>query len=222
MERCARLIIACSNQLLRECLASALSKRAVFEAIDHCCLEETRRKVIGHDALLLDFSRPGDEMLELVRDLSRPPDPVKILLFCVESAESEVLRYIEAGAKASLTTETSLAEMCPMIERVLGGEVVYPPRIASSMFGRLAELSSERQRHRRLEAMILTTRELQVLRCVAAGLRNTAIASRLQISIHTVKNHVHNILGKLEVRDRAGAVALAFQRGWLEVPGPTP
>lgn len=216
MERCARLMITGSNQLLRECLASALIKRAAFAAVDHCCPQEMRGRMSGHDALLLDLSQPLAETLALVRDLSGPPNSVKILLFGVDSAsESDVLRYIEAGAKASLSAEASLAEMCPVIERVLGGEVVYPPGVASSMFHRLAELSAQRQRCRRLEATILTLREDQVLHFLAEGLGNSAIASRLQISVHTVKNHVHNILDKLEVKDRMAAVALASQRGWL-------
>ncbi len=221
MERCARLMIIGSNRLLRECLAATLIKRPEIEAVGHCRHpEETKREIADHDALLLDFSLPQDGTLQLVRELSRPPSSVKILLFGVDSAtESEVLRYIEAGAKATLAIDASLEDMCQVIGRVLGGEVVYPPKIASSMFHRLAELASEQRRSRRLEAMILTPRELQVLQLLAAGLRNTTIASQLQISVHTVKNHVHNILDKLQVGDRMEAVALAFQREWLDDSG---
>ena len=218
MERNARLVIIASNQLLRECLASALIDFAQLENVDHYGHpEEMQGDPATYDALLMDISQPWDRALQFVRDLSRVPNPVKILLLGVDpSAEAEAMRYIEAGARASLPVETTFEEMCGVIERVLAGEAVYPPSIASSMFSRLAELASEQRRNRRLEAMILTPRELQILRLLADGLRNTTIASRLQISVHTVKNHVHHILDKLEVGDRTEAVAQAIQRGWLE------
>ncbi len=218
MEQNARLTIIASNQLLRECLASALIEFAQLERVDHYGHPEEMREVpAAYDALLIDISQPWDKALQFVRELGRRPNPVKIVLLGVDaSKEAEAIRYIEAGARASLTVETTFEEMCQVIERVLDGEAVYPPSIASSMFSRLAELAAEQRRNRRLEAMILTSRELQILRLLADGLRNTTIASRLQISVHTVKNHVHHILDKLEVGDRSEAVAQARQRGWLE------
>ena len=151
MEPGARVMVIASNRLLRECLASALTDCTRLKHVDHVSHpDQIEQDPSAYDALLIDISQPWDEALEFVRDLSRPPTSVKILLFGVDaSADVEAVRYIEAGAKASLTTDTTFEEMCGVIDRVLAGEAVYPPSIASTMFSRLAELASEQRRNRR-------------------------------------------------------------------------
>ena len=83
------------------------------------------------------------------------------------------------------------------------------------MFARLAELSRERARSERVEALELTPREMEILQLIAEGLSNRSIAERLSLSVYTVKNHVHHILEKLHVQDRREAVEHAYARHWL-------
>jgi DNA-binding NarL/FixJ family response regulator len=83
------------------------------------------------------------------------------------------------------------------------------------MFARLAELSKLRRRTGALESLVLTERELDILRLMAAGLSNRQIATRLTLSYHTVKNHVQNIFRRLGVARRIEAVEYARRQGWL-------
>ncbi len=123
---------------------------------------------------------------------------------------------MEAGARGYLRLSASIAELLESIARLLAGEVVFSPELAPAMFSRLAELTTERRRRRRLEALLLTSRELGILRLLAEDLSNKEIAQQQSLSVHTIKNHVHHILKKLGVRKRSEAVRMALERSWIE------
>ena len=98
------------------------------------------------------------------------------------------------------------------------GEAVVPPALTHLLFARLGELGLERRRRERLEFLDLTPRELEILRLIAEGMSNQRIAERLYLSVHTVKNHVHNMLERLGLGSRGEAVQYAKKRGWLREP----
>ena len=95
------------------------------------------------------------------------------------------------------------------------GEIACSPRVAHSLFQRLASLGRERRRREKLDFLALTPRELEILRLIAAGLSNQEIAKKLFLSVHTVKNHVHKILETIGVHSRWAAVRHAVERGWI-------
>ena len=167
------------------------------------------------DILVIDLNDPEEAATELVRDTRKHCPEVKIVLLGMCHEETSILRCIEAGAGACVSKESSLNELSGVIERVLNGEAVYSPQIAYSMFARLAELSRERARSERVEALELTPREMEILQLIAEGMSNRDIAERLSLSVYTVKNHVHHILEKLHVQDRREAVEHAYARHWL-------
>ena len=167
------------------------------------------------DVLVIDLNDPGEAANELVRGTRKRCPEVKIVILGMCDADSAILECIEAGAGACVSKESSLDELCHVIGRVLAGEAVYSPQIAYSMFARLAELSRERARSERVEALELTPREMEILQLIAESLSNRRIAERLSLSVFTVKNHVHHILEKLQVQDRREAVEHADARHWL-------
>lgn len=214
----ARLVIAGTHSLFRECLASMLDEVSHFQVTHHIGdLSQTLETVEAQcpDILVIDLNDPDDAATELVRSARRQCPEVKIVILGMASAESSILHCIEAGAGACVSKESSLDELCGVIDRVLNGEAVYSPQIAYSMFARLAELSRERARSERVEALELTPREMEILQLIAEGMSNRAIAERLSLSVYTVKNHVHHILKKLDVQDRREAVEHAYARHWL-------
>ena len=218
MSRPARMIIAGTHSLFRECLASMLSKLGRFHVTYHTDdLKRALGKVeeLRPDVLVIDLNDSGDAAVELVRGTRKHYPEVKIVVLGHCNAETVILQCIEAGAGACVSKESSLAELCRVIERVLDGEAVYSPQIAYSMFARLAELSRERARSERVEALELTPREMEILQLIAEGLSNRRIAEKLSLSVYTVKNHVHRILDKLQVQDRREAVEHAYARHWL-------
>jgi len=214
----ARLILAGTHTLFRECLASMLYKIGRFHVTHHTGDLELARVLVGEqrpDVLVIDLNGSDEAATELVRSTRMLVAEVKIVVLGQCNAETVILRCIEAGAGACVSKESSLDELCEVIKRVLDGEAIYSPQIAYSMFARLAELSRERARRERVEALELTPREMEILQLIAAGLSNRQIAEKLSLSVYTVKNHVHHILDKLQVQDRREAVEHAYARHWL-------
>lgn len=209
------ILILSSHRALVECLERILSKGGRYAVRHGTDVEDGMSGPGGRgtDLILVDLGYPVDD-LEL---LFRRRDPsVKILLLGFDpAAEPGNLRWLEAGVDGSLPLDAGLEDMVDAIERILQGEKIYPPKVAFLLFERLAQKARERDVRQRLEALVLTRRELQVLRLLGRRRSNDGIAGELGISIHTVKNHVHNILRKLKVKNRASAVDLAFRRGWL-------
>ncbi len=125
----------------------------------------------------------------------------------VSEAEPQVLAFAEAGVSAYVTCEQPFDGLVASIIAVAGGEARCPPRIAGILLRHVASLAGERElgECRRVH---LTKREAEILSLLSAGMTNKQIARELSIELATVKNHVHNILDKLEVHSRMQAVAV--------------
>jgi DNA-binding NarL/FixJ family response regulator len=133
----------------------------------------------------------------------RPGTP--IVGFGVEEVEGEVLACAEAGLAGYVPCDASLDDLVMRIQSVFRGELMCPPRIAASLFRRLESASANAAPA--ATALALTSREREVLTLIGGGLSNKEIAGRLNIEVSTVKNHVHNLLEKLQVTSRAQAAA---------------
>lgn len=217
----ARLHLVGDYKLFRECLASMIETLERFEITGQSSdLEGVSEalRVQGVDVVLLDVGRPHEAIFQAVKELTEAHPELKLIVMGLEEEGSEILRFVEAGASAYVLKEASVNELGLVIDRVLRGEVACSPKVASTMFSRLADLARARRREERLEALNLTSRELEILRLVADGLSNKQIAARLYLSFHTVKNHVHHILEKLKVQHRSQAVEYAARRRWLKIP----
>jgi DNA-binding NarL/FixJ family response regulator len=166
------------------------------------------------DVLLVGGSDAA-ELERIVRAARAAVPRLKVLVLGAEEEREEALALLRAGANGYLFRDASLPELRTAIAEVAAGATVCTPRVADLLFSRLAELGRLRRRDAQLEALELTGRELEVLRLVAEGLKNGEIAARLHLSVHTVKNHVHNIIERLGVDGRWSAVSHACDKGWL-------
>jgi DNA-binding NarL/FixJ family response regulator len=131
-----------------------------------------------------------------------------IVMGVSEDDESDIVACAEAGVAGYHMRSESLDHLLELIRKVVSGESECSPRVSAILLNRLSALAAERQSPPARE-LVLTAREAQILRMLEAGLSNRDIASQLCIAIHTVKNHVHNLLGKLDVSTRAEAAALS-------------
>lgn len=143
----------------------------------------------------------------------------QVMVLGLEREDESVLEFIEAGAAAYLLKSASLVHLVEALRFLRDGQVHSSPRIAAAVLERITALEKERQ------APVppphcepLTARELETLALMARGLRNKEIAHALHITVQTVKNHVHNILEKLQVHRRRDAVRLAYELGLLREP----
>jgi DNA-binding NarL/FixJ family response regulator len=157
------------------------------------------------DVVLLDTAIPDN--VWIVRALVAAVPGTKVVALAVPEVEREVLACAEAGVAGYVTREGSVEDLVAAVESVARGEMVISPRMAATLLQRVATLALE-QSPAAIEAR-LTTREVEILDLIDQGLSNKEIARRLTIELSTVKNHVHNILEKLNVTRRGEAAARA-------------
>ncbi len=243
-----RLLIVDRHQLFRECLAAVLDLPEGGFRVEIASLAgiggiagsasiggmapvaaDLAETVLGllaarpFDVLLVGLDLPGlPSAAGLIRQAAARSPETQVVVLGSAAADDEIVACLEAGARGYVLREQSLDELRTAIERVAAGETLVPPEIAHRLFGRLGELGREGRRRRRLEFLDLTAREIQILGLIAQDLRNQEIADRLCLSVHTVKNHVHNMLERLELTTRAEVVKYARDRGWLSSPSASP
>jgi len=186
-----------------------------FESISEALL---RQGDAQYDVLLVHCNFENNQALELVRELTGDEKQVKVLVTGLESTEEAILYCMEEGADGYVCACEGWAEMVKKIHAVYDDEFWLPPDLASALMARIAELKqlvleldggSEVDRSENYGE--LTQRELEVLRLLSQDLSNQEIAEALTIELGTVKNHVHNLLRKLDVTSRKQAAQLARQ-----------
>ncbi len=214
-------------RLLSEAIVGSLSSHGAVTCVGSSDSRDDaidQLRTLETDVVLVDASLGKREVCETIREL-RETNPKLNILFLGNEGSDEILDYIEAGATGYVSREASFSEMLETIEAVSRGQTPCSPQVAASVLARIEELASHpSQRCTRTidPAVQLTPRESEVLQLVAAGLRNKEIAQQLQIKLPTVKNHVHKILDKFQVKRRREAIRLAYEAGLLEDPLPRP
>lgn len=162
------------------------------------------------DLVLVSVGLPDQGALTLTRALvERSPAPKVVALGLSEEDKKNTLRYIEAGATAYILKDSSLKDFINIIHLAQKGEAQVSTKMAGAMMTRLFNLARMFSSvENRLDGDVrLTSREVEVLQFIGEGLTNQEIAARLIVEVGTVKNHVHNILEKLNVSNREEAAA---------------
>jgi two-component system nitrate/nitrite response regulator NarL len=200
-----RVLIVDDTRLYLEGLASILEHQSQIAVVQTAADQETALRHVtsfSPDVVLLNTVMNGSgAILQTLIEAERIP----VIALSVREAEHEVVSWAEAGVAGYLFRTESLADLLVVLQSVQRGETVYSPRVAAALLRRVATLASERGPQ--TDVARLTGREHQVLRLIDEGLTNKDIARRLSIEVRTVKNHVHNILNKLQVHRRSEAAA---------------
>ncbi|MEZ0340674.1 LuxR C-terminal-related transcriptional regulator [Mycobacterium sp. pV006] len=204
-----KILLVDDCALFRECLVGVLAGRpggiTAVVAWDLptmiTAINLTRPQVI-----LLNSAMHDSPML--LRQLRRIDPNARVVVTGVsEDDEAAIVGCAEAGVVGYHMRNESLDELLTLIDRVAAGESPCSPRLSGILLRRLSALAA--QRHPASREVSLTTREIEILRMLEAGMANREIADRLCIAVHTVKNHVHSVLTKLGVSSREQAAALA-------------
>jgi DNA-binding NarL/FixJ family response regulator len=155
---------------------------------------------------------PDKDGLDVTRTLYHDLPSVKVIILGMPDLTDEIMTCIEAGATGYILKEASFEYLVESIRSVHRGESFCSPRMAASLFSRVAELAGDRIPE---SSVKLTQREVEIINKIADGLPNKEIAQQLFIEEQTVKNHVHNILDKLQLHNRLEAVQYARERKLL-------
>ena len=213
-----RVLVVSAHNLFRECLTSAIA------ATDSSFLVSSVESPVRvfevssqPDVIILDSYPPNGISVAHTTEIAQQLPQKRILIIGQLTNEADIVDYLQAGAADyRLSDNESIEELCAAIHRVLRGKVSISPERGSALFARLQELSRQGERLSGHDTTSLSTRELQILCLIEKGRSNKEIATQFHLSLHTVKNHVHHILAKLDVHNRREAVHLAQMRGWIK------
>jgi two-component system, NarL family, nitrate/nitrite response regulator NarL len=213
-----QVVVIHRHRLFREGLVYALAQQPSVTVLD-VAVEAAevleKLKILRPDLIIMDFSFQGQHGFEGLKQLHRHFPEVKILVMGLPELESEILACIEAGASGYLPQEASLDDLLCHMQAVVAGEAFCSPKVAGFLFTWIREEARKRERFRLLDLVNLTRRELEILTLLEEGLSNKEIAMRLHIEVQTVKNHVHNVLKKLQIEDRREAARYAREQGLM-------
>ena len=202
-----RVLVADDHFIVRIGLMSVVNTepdmRVVGEAADGAQAVDVFMKT-NPDLVLMDLRMPIKDGIEATKEIRSKQPEARILMLTTFDGDTDIHRAIQAGAQGYILKNSTGDKLIPAVRAVAAGEKWIPKEIASRLASR--KLFED-----------LTPRELQVLQQMAKGLANKEIGDILDISGHTVKDHLKNILGKLRVADRTEAVTVALQRGIIQL-----
>lgn len=202
--RCVRLLLAEDQSMVREALAALLGLEPDIEVVAQVARgDEVLSAAREHrvDVALLDIEMPGMTGIDAAAVLRRELPDVKIVVVTTFGRPGYLRRAMESGADAFLVKDAPAAQLASAVRKVLAGERVIDPTLAAAA---LADGANP-----------LTDRERDVLRTAADGSINAEIASALHLSQGTVRNYLSMAIQKLAARNRAEAVRIAREKGWL-------
>jgi DNA-binding NarL/FixJ family response regulator len=168
------------------------------------------------DVVLLDVRMPKRSGIEACLAIKEAVPTAKIVMLTVSDEEADLYEAVKSGAAGYLLKDSSIEEVAQAVRVVSDGQSLISPSMAVKLIDEFKQMS--RPERSQVPGLRLTERELEVLRLVAKGMNNREIARQLFISENTVKNHVRNILEKLQLHSRMEAVMYAVREKLLDIP----
>lgn len=214
-----RLLLVDDQAMFREGLRLILSQQADFEIVGEAgdglaALELTRR--VAPDVVLMDLRMPLLGGVEATRRIKAEAPSVRVIVLTTFEEDEEVFSVLRSGAAGFLLKDSPSEKLCEAIRLAARGETWLQPSVAAKLVSEFSRLAPRPPlSHSGGLPEPLSPREQEVLRCLAGGMSNKEIGCRLTISEGTVKNHMSQVLWKLQVLDRTQAALRARELGLL-------
>ena len=209
-----RVLLVDDHDLFRTGLRSLLEDQGVQVVAEASTGREALRQVreLSPDVVLMDLNMPGMTGVEATREIGDIAPLTRVVVLTISDRDGDIVDAILAGACGYLLKDSSIHDLLRGISAASVGESLISPQIASKVLRELRAARPAPPAADRLRSE-LTDRELDVLRLIANGKDNAQIAAELHISAKTVKNHISNILMKLQIQNRIQAAVYAVRSG---------
>jgi len=209
-----RVLIVDDHDLFRTGLRNLLEEQGVQVVGEASTGAEAVRAVreIAPDVVVMDLNMPGMGGVEATRHIAAIAPLTRVVVLTISDEDTDVLDAIMAGACGYLLKDSSITELLAGIEAASKGESLISPGIAAKVLQRIRATSAQPEIADTIKSE-LSDREIEVLKLIANGKDNALIAAELHISPKTVKNHISNILMKLQIDNRIQAAVYAVRSG---------
>ena len=211
-----RVLLADDHAVIREAMRIMLELEPSVEVVGEATNGEEAvdlAQLTSPDLVLMDIRMEKMDGVEATRRLSDLYPEIAVLILTGFAEDRYLMEAVEAGARGFMLKDATQDELVEAISRVANGESLVTP----SLLRRLLEMFAKRQNEGYPVHAGLTPREMEVLRALAKGQSNDSIADELSISTKTVKTHMGNIFGKLQVDCRSQAILYAIRERWVQV-----
>jgi DNA-binding NarL/FixJ family response regulator len=211
-----QVFILAENRLLREALTRILSKKSDIRVVGASAFSPDVVEQIcsaAPDVLLSDSAAVALSQLRLVSEVRAAIPGLKIVMIGMDADPEIFLRAVQDGIVGFVLKDASAMEVAAAVRSVANDEAVCPPSLCLALFERVANHNAHPPSFVIRHNLGLTRREQQLVQMISRGLTNKEIASQLNLSEQTVKNHVHRMLRKLGASDRLRAVELCRMPG---------
>jgi DNA-binding NarL/FixJ family response regulator len=208
-----RVMLVDDHDLFRTGLRNLLEEQGVHivaEASEGATALTLVRE-LAPDVVVMDLNMPGMNGIEATREIARLAPLTRVVVLTISDQDGDVMDAILAGACGYLLKDSSIQDLMQGIRAASVGEALISPHIASKVLQRIRATGI--QTDTAVPGPELSDRETEVLRLIANGKDNAEIARELHISPKTVKNHISNILMKLQIENRIQAAVYAVRRG---------
>lgn len=210
-----RVMLADDHVLIREGIRQLLEFDGSIEVIDEASDgEECLEKIVKSkpEVLLLDINMPKKNGVEVLQEIKRKNIDVKVLILTVHNEVEYLLKAVDIGVDGYILKDSELSELKKAINAVKAGENYIQPNLIPALNNKLISRDNDKDK---IDS--LTKRELEVLIQVANGMFNKEIATTLNISERTVKNHLSAIFRKIDVNDRTQAAVFAIKNDLIKL-----
>lgn len=217
-----RIVIVDDHPLYRKGLRTLLATQPDMEVVGEATTGQEaieQAAALQPDVMLMDLQMPEGGGLMATRAISAAHANTRVLVVTLFKDDESVMAALKAGARGYVLKDADEAEMMRAIRAVSQGEAIFSPSIASRLIDYFAGTRLPAVQEELFPE--LTEREREILDLIARGESNAAIAEALTITVKTVRNHVSNIFGKLQVADRAQAAIRAREAGMGKGAGPS-
>ena len=214
-----RVVVVDDQELFRRGLTMLLGVESDIEVVGEAGDGITAVDLVVEtmpDIVLLDVRMPKRSGLEACMRIKEQAPSARIIMLTVSDEEGDLYEAVKNGASGYLLKDSSIEEVSQAIRVVAEGQSLISPSMAAKLIDEFKEISRTDREVGNVPR--LTERELEVLRLVATGLNNREVAKQLFISENTVKNHVRNILEKLQLHSRMEAAMYAVRENLLDLP----
>lgn len=210
-----KIMLADDHVLIREGIKQLLEFDGTMTVIEQAgdgeeCLEKLKK--VSPDILLLDINMPNVNGIETLEDIKKRNLPVKVLMLTVHSEIEYLIKAVDIGADGYILKDSGSEELKKAIHSILDGESYIQSSLIPALNSRLVNRDIDKEK-----IASLTKRECEILIQIASGRFNKEIATTLDITERTVKNHISSIFKKIDVSDRTQAAVFAIRNNMVRL-----